>query len=317
MKNIKFIGIAILAGAMVMAASCKKSDDSNGIKPPTPAVFNKVRNDALKEITQTKTFKLEDGLSFTSKGGVNFNFYGWCSGTGDATLEFVELYKRGDMLVVNKALMGTSQDGANKGPLITGGQFYVNVKDKDGKPINCGFYNMTVPASNTGAFNPGMTPWAGEEDNDGNLLWNEGQEGKEFGMQGEGSDYNLFGGVFGWINIDILYMLSDPKTPVWVKVPDGYDHKNCSVYVVYKDKPGSLAYMDVWDSKKNMFSEHYGLAPVGFNFYVVFVSVQEDGKYIYSCKDEVVAKDKVIEFKNSDLKVAAKDALIKLINELK
>ena len=219
--------------------------------------------------------------------------------------------------MVNRPLMGTSQDGNYKGPLITGGQFYVNVK-KDGVPLDCGYFNMNVPAENTGEFNPNMTLWEGIVDENGDILWEEGQErkGQEFGMWGEGAEYNVFCGIFGWINIDILYSLPDPKTEVWVKVPGGYDHKNCSVYVVYKDQPGSLAYMDVWDSKKNMFSEHYGLAPVGFKFYVVFMSIQDDGKYIYAYKDVTVEKDKPVVFENNDLKTTTKEALISIINNL-
>ena len=320
MKTNKFLGIAILAGAMVMVATCKKSEDSDGIKPPTSAVFDKVRADALNDIIQKKTFKAGDGLNFTSKGGVQL-WCSICSGSNEdmLELEFVELYKRGDMLVVNKPLMGTSLSG-NKGPMITGGQFYVNVK-KNGTPVECAYYNMNVPSKNTGKneIDPNMRLWEGKVNSDGDILWEEGDErkGQEFGVWGEGAEYNVFCGIFGWINIDILSMLQDPKTPVWVKVPDGYNHKNCSVYVVYKDQPGSLAYLDVWDSTKKMFTEHYGLAPIGFNFYVVFVSVQDDGKYVYSCKDEVVARDKVIEFKKGDLKVTGKDALIKIINDLK
>jgi len=327
MKTLQEIGTALIAGVMLMTVSCGNDNETltdNGIKPPTSAEFNQVRNDALKGITQTNTFNAEDGIDFTSKGGVHFTIYPnsiWLNGvlvTGAVTLDFVELYKRGDMLVVNKPLMGTAGDGLTKGPMVTGGQFYVNVT-KNTQQLEA-YYQMTVPEANTGELNPGMSFWTGEENEDGDMVWNEAAKNVDQvaggGVYGGDACYEVFGSHFGWINIDILYSLPDPKTQVWVKVPDGYDNKNCSVYVVYKDNPGALAYMDVWDPNKKMFTEHYGLAPIGFNFYVVFVSAQNDGKFIYAYKDVTIEENKIITFETSDLKVIDISDLIALINNL-
>jgi len=334
MKSQKFFKIALLAGAFVMAVSCERNlgyiDDDpevpggsvTTIQPPTPDVFMQIRDGALQAITQTATFKAEDGIDFTSKGGVKFKINPLSMNlngspvTGNVVLEFIELYKRGDMLVVNKPLMGTSLNGGEKGPLITGGQFFISVT-KDGEQVTA-IYNLEVPSANTGDLNPDMSLWVGEENENGDMEWNEVGRKQDTGdIFVENATYNLWGSIFGWINIDILYSLPGPKTEIWVKVPDGYNQKNCSVYVVYKDKPGALAYMDVWDPNKKMFTEHYGLAPIGFNFYVVFVSVQNDGKFIYAVKDVIIQENKVITFEKEELKVLDKDALIKLINELK
>ena len=317
MTTNNFFRMAMICCVMAIAVSCKSKDDKSAINPPTSAIFQQVLNDALKDIIQTKTFKAEDGIDFITEGGVRFVIYPYqlCATTGDVTLEFAELYNRGDMLVVNKPLMGTNYNG-DKGPMITGGQFYVNIT-QNGETIDCGYYSMTVPSENTGAVNNNMTLWEGIEDEDGNMLWNEGKEGQEFAAWARGSDYEVFCGHFGWINIDILAALPDPKTQVWVEVPVGYDGKNCIVYVIYKDKTGSLAYMDEWNPTRKMFTEHYGLAPVGFNFYVVFTSVQEDGKYIYAYKDVTVKADTPVVFKKDDLKVTTKNALVTLINNLK
>ena len=331
MKMQKKIGPALFALMLLTAVSCSEAVNKylNVIKPPTEAEFNQVRNDALQGITQTQTFKAEDGIDFTSKEGAHFTIEPnsmYLNGnlvTGDVTLEFVELYKRGDMLVVNKPLMGTAGDGITKGPLITGGQFYVNVT-KENQQVTAN-YNLTVPTANTGDFNPNMSLWQGEEDENGNMVWNEvvmrmtdnENIGAVIGGGGENlNEYNIFGSYFNWTNIDILYSLPEPKTQVWVKVPTGYDYKNCSIYVAYKDQPGALAYMDVWDTDKEMFTEHYGLAPIGFNFYVIFISTQSDGKYIYAYQDVTVEENKIITFNSSDLKQIDKDALIALINNL-
>jgi hypothetical protein len=323
MKANNFFKMALLTGVFVMAVSCDKGDayDPEEFIPPTPAEFKEVFENALKGITQTKTFKAEDGIDFTSEKGATFRVQPnsmYLEGnpvTGDVTFEFVELYKRGNMLVVNKPLMGTAEDGA-KGPMITGGQFYINIS-QNGKDIDA-YYNMTVPAENTGGLNTDMGLWTGKENEDGNMLWDEvDNRGQEVGgVFSEGDCYNIWGHLFKWINIDILYLLPDPKARVWVKVPEGFDNKNCSVYVIYRTQPGALAFFDVWDKDKKMFSEHYGLAPIGFRFDVVFISVQKDGKFIYSIKDETIEEGKIITFEQSDLKVLDKDALMTLINNI-
>jgi len=325
MKTQKFIRLALLAGAVMAAISCANNDNDEpgtGIQPPTSAEFKLIRENALNDIMQIKMYKAEEGIDFTSIQGVHLTINPnsmYLNGnlvTGDVKLEFVELYKRGNMLVVNKPLMGTSEDESAKGPLITGGQFYINVT-KDGQTIDA-YYYMDVPTENTGDFNPEMSFWTGEENENEDMEWNQvGPNRETGGIFGKDSNYSIWGCFFGWINIDILYSLPDPKTQIWVKVPDGYDSKNCSVYVVYKDKPGALAYMDVWDSEKKMFTEHYGLAPIGFNFYVVFVSVQKDGQFIYAIKDVVIEENKIITFDASELKILDIDSLVKLINDLK
>ena len=324
MKANKILSTTLLAGALLMAMSCCKDGDDvidDGIIPPTSAEFKQVFTDALNDIIQTKTFKAEDGIDFTSKKGVDFfvspnsMFLDGNLVTGDVTFEFIELYKRGEMLVVNKPLMGTASNGS-KGPMITGGQFYINIS-QNGKDIEAN-YHMTVPEENTGKINNGMTLWEGAARGDGDMVWNEVDISKEAGGIQRGANcYNVWGCLFKWINIDILFSLDGPKAQVWVKVPDGFDNKNCSVYVVYKDQPGALAFMDVWDTSKKMFTEHYGLAPIGMNFYVIFISTQAEGKYIYSYKDVTVEANKEITFEMSDLNFIDKDTLIALINNLK
>ena len=166
MKTNNFFGMLILASAVMIAASCSKNDKDD-VKAPTSAVLKQVRDNALKDIIQTKTFKAEDGITFTSKGGVqvNVNPNSLCLNgnpvTGEVALEFAELYKRGDMLVVNKPLMGTGYSG--EGPMSTGGQFYIKVSQNGQELSACGFnaYTLNVPTANTGGLQNGMTFWTG------------------------------------------------------------------------------------------------------------------------------------------------------------
>ena len=320
MKVNKLFNLIVLAAIVATAISCS-SESGETLRPPTAAEFNEMRTKALERITQTMMFNAEDGIDFTSDKGARFYLpasqikLNGTLVTGPVKLEFVELYKNGNMLVVNKPLMGTAIDGTSKGPMITGGQFYINVT-KDGNQIDEDYYSMTVPAENTEEPpNPDMTFWVGAENENDNMEWDEIDEQRGGVVWGEGNDYNLIGRFFCWINIDILYNLLGPKARVWIKVPQGYDNKNCAVYVVYKDQPGALAYMDVWDPTEKMFTEHYGLAPIGMNFYVVFVSVYED-HYVYAYKDVTVEDNQIITFTQSDLRGIDEESLIWLINNM-
>jgi hypothetical protein len=322
----------IILIAMTSVASCKKNGteniNNNGIKPPTQSEFNQVRKDALNDITQTATFKAENGFTFTSAKGATLTFLpnAFASNgnpvTGNVTLEFVELYKRGDMLAVNKPLMGTALNGITKGALITGGQFFIKVT-QNGNQLT-GRYQLNVSTENTGTADPNMVLWKGTEDANGNLTWDEMAPENDSTNEvflakrdnGGAPLYSYLGDVFGWTNIDILAGLPDPKAQVWAKAPAGYDDKNCSIYVVYKNQPGSLALMDSWDDTKKMFTEHYGLAPIGYNFYMVFVSTQTNGKYVYAVKNVTVAANMVTTFEQADLQTIDKADLITLINNL-
>jgi len=321
MKTHKLFNLIVLMTIVVMTTSCSSDSGIGFITPPTPAAFNDLRNKALDRITQTHTFNAESGTTFTSTKGAVFSInpnqisLNGVPVVGPVKLEFVELYKRGEMLVVNKPLMGTAI-GGEKGPMKTGGQFYVNIT-KDGVQVDpIHFYKIIVPAENTGnSADPNMTLWIGKENENNDMIWDEENDQERGGVFGEPGQYNLLGCHFGWINIDILYNLPGPKTEVWVKVPEGFDNKNSAVYVAYKNQVGSLAYMDIWNTEKKMFTEHYGLAPIGFNFYVIFVSAQENN-FIYDIQDVTVEANKIITFDINKLKGIDELSLIALINYL-
>ena len=319
MKTILFLLLAVFTFA---ACEDDGTKDQNAITPPTSAEYKQSCENNLAEIIQTKKFKVAEGLDFTSEKGVNVKIAAnslYLAGLlveGEVTFKFVELYKRGEMLSVNRPLMGTDVDG-NKGPMTTGGQFYIEIS-QNGNIVD-GNYTIDVPAENTGDLNTDMSFWVGDVDDSGDILWEEEETGKQAagGIRGntEMNNYNVWGKYFGWINIDILSSLPGEKTPILVSVPDGFDNKNSSVYVAYKGKPGTLAYLDVYDTENKLFTEHYGLGPIGLNFYVIFTTIIDD-KFIYAIKDVTLEKDKIIKIESGELQSKTKEELIALINEL-
>lgn len=298
-------------------------DPVPGVVPPSGTVFKDLQLEALQKMTQRAKFYAEDGIVFVSEKGAELNIPPaslltiqgeWV--TGEVELEFIEFYDRASMVLANKPLMGNNGENAYV-PLITGGQFYINVT-QNGINLQGNYYNMVVPAENTGGLNFDMTMWEGVFNEDGNLEWNEFNPGQELGgvfADAETNSYQVYLRDFGWSNIDILASLEGEKTPIVVKTPDGYDNKNSAVYVAYKGEPGVLAYLDVYSVSSGSFTEHYGWGPIGFEMYVIFVS-ESQGKLIYAIQEVKLEKNKIITIAMSDLKMASEEELAAKIRSL-
>ena len=331
----KMFSLALLSTA-AMLVSCwtdgegKIKNPDWTIEPGTAGDFQKIREDALRDMMIMQTFDAATGIDFTSPKGVRFTlssmWHGdWTQVTGDVTLEYIELFDRGSMVVGNKPLKGEDAAG-NLIPLITGGEFYINVT-QNGESV-FGYYNMVIPGSLTGGVDKRdgldpMTLWLGEiDDETGDLFWKEfgtdGRDGnKEGGVwpDGESNNYNLFGSDFGWINVDVLSGEEGEKTPLLVSVPEGYDNTNASVYVAYVGQTDRLAFLDVYSPANKLFTEHYGWAPIGFELYVIFTA-EENGQFVYSIKKVTIAKETIIYVTQAELLTGTRDEVIAAINAL-
>lgn len=293
---------------------------------PTAAEFNALQETALENIKQEFTFDASQSMiTLTSEKGVQITLYPSCltkNGnpiTGDVELEYIEVFNRGNMLTANKPTMGLMPNG-DKGLLISGGEFYVNAT-QDGVQLemSCGMQLM-VPATLTGGQDNGMTLWFGQEDENGDLVWdevnNENPQGQqEAGVGADGGSYYCYFNHFGWTNIDKFYNDPRPKTTIYVDVPEGYDNTNSAVFVAYVGEENGLALLDVYDEDTELFSEHYGLIPIGLECYVIFAS-EQDGEWIYAIKAVTIVADQIIVIEDADLDSITEAELIALIDAL-
>lgn len=313
-----------MAAIALFLTSCSDDDDGTTYPdfiPPTATEFNALRTHAYNNIKQEFIFDAADGaVSLTSENGVTISLNTGCltkNGTpiasGDVKLEFVEIYKRGNMLTTNKATMGISGDDIKL--LLTGGEFYINAThDGDQLEMICP-YNLTIPGSLTGGTDNTMTLWTGVN-TQSDLIWEEmPNDGQLNGVFVEGNNYNLFTQEFGWTNVDRFYSDPRPKTTLSVTVPVGYNSTNCSVYLSYVGEPNALAFLDTYDAATGTFSEHYGQIPVGLECHVIFVS-EADGAWVYAIEDETIEANETIDIELDDLQVTTEANLITLINNL-
>jgi len=346
--------IATVAVLLFSLSSCQKDpvdDGGDTLSPPSSAAYADLKK--LADELVNVQFNVEDGLEYTTPKGTVITF-GENSlvdendddVTGEVELTFVEMYDRGTMVATDNALMGYLEIGSIPGelhaqPLVTGGQFFVEVKQgsktlkaKPGHP-----YKLVVDARHTGGIDNEMTMWrliavnmAGDPipgiditvnqccpPSNGRIVWDEvdgaDRETTWMGADVQLSTYNVFSTEFGWTNIDRFYSDEREKTQIKVFVPNGYDHTNTDVYVAYEDEPGVLAKLDAFDTADKFFSEHYGYLPIGLKVHLIFTS-ESNGTIVYAIKTVTITANGTFTFYMTDLQTTTKNNLISMINAL-
>src|SRR5690606_19272008 len=165
-----------IAGLMLAAISCKRDHEpAHNLALPKAENVKDLRARALKDITQTAHFKAEEGITFTSAKGAILRINGNClqdpsnhAVAGEVVLSFVEIYDRTNMVVTHKPTMGVDENG-NKLPMITGGEFNIEVKKGD-EILRSGCpFSLIVPTENTGGLDADMVLWKGVIDDNGDL----------------------------------------------------------------------------------------------------------------------------------------------------
>lgn len=318
-----FTKFSLLIFALIALTSCGNDDDETSYDVPTAAQFDALIDSSLDAITQNFQFNTADGfVSFTSAKGVIINIDPSClrldgiAVTGTVNLEYIEVFDKGTMATTNKPTMGRMPNG-DLGLLITGGEFYVNAT-LGGQQLDivCNI-SLLVPTSLTdGTVDDEMTLWNGAINEDGDLVWDENQDAAgQGGVFGEGNNYYVSFGDFGWTNVDKFYSDPRPKTTILVDVPDGYDNENSSVYLSYDGEgTNALASLDTYTTE-GYFSEHYGQIPIGLECHVIFVT-EEDGEYRYAIKAVTIEADDIITFTYSETTTGTEDELVAAINAI-
>ncbi len=318
--TLRTFGILLLSA--IAFVSCQTNDDvdsPNSVTPPTASEFRAIQEAALESITQHFEFEAGNGtVTLTSEKGVTIYFPGNCltlNGnpvTGTVDLEYAELFDRGTMAATNKPTMGRMPNG-DLALLVSGGEFYINATQNGQQlAINCNM-NLVVPGALTDGIDNAMILWTGVINEEGELVWErkDNPNGADGGVNGEGDNYFVNIGNFGWTNVDRWYSDPRPKTTILVDVPTGYHNTNSSVYLSYDGEGSALAMLDTFTD--GLFSEHYGQIPIGLACHVIFVT-EQDGEYRYAIKAATIAANDIITFTLSETTTGSQEELIAAIN---
>jgi hypothetical protein len=326
--NTHFKKTGLLFLFLITFINCDNSDgdDNNLVLPPSGAAFKSISEKGVSANKQKFTIMAGDGLkTITSAKGVKLNINGDCltkNGvpvTGSIDIEYIELFDKGTMLVTNKPTMGIMPDG-KKNLLISGGEFFIKATQGGIELKTSCSMNLIVPTALTDGVDNAMTLWNGVIDDKGELAWeqpkpNADGTGGKGGVQGEGANYYVTFGNFGWTNVDRFYSDPRPKTTILADAPDGYDNNNSAIYLSYDGEGNNaLAKLDTYTAA-GLFSEHYGQIPVGLKCHVIFVT-ESNGQWRYAIKAVTVAANDVYNFTLAETIVGTEAQLIAAINAI-
>lgn len=324
--NTNLKSIALLFLGVLSFASCTNDDTPSTELPHIPAnatEFATVRAEALASLKQSFTITEASGtVTLTSKKGVKIHINrdqlrkNGNAVTGAINIEYLEIFDKGHMLVANKPTMGLMDNG-KKSLLISGGEFYLKAT-QDGVALETlANINLVVPADLTGGLDNEMLLWIGNEEDPENLVWRNVKDanGGKGGVQGEGSNYYVSFGNFGWTNVDKFYSDPRPRTTILADAPEGYDNDNCAIYLSYDGEgQNALAKLDTYTAE-GLFSEHYGQIPIGLACHVIFAT-EDNGQWRYAIKAVTVAANDVYTFTLAETVVGTEAQLVAAINAI-
>ncbi len=301
MFNFLLVGLTVL-----LLGSCSKNDDNDII---IEQIFDglELENEIMENREEAlQTFTLNDGTGevYGEEGTILYfppNTIIDQNGdpvTGNVTVELIEIYDKAKMLLSRMPTNGKRPNGDVE-TLISGGEFFINATQNGEQLQLANGFQLFAPADE---FDEDMRIFNGQNDDcDGDemqcdIVWEEDEQGGLEPMEREGpngqgvSGYGGFLSNFGWTNIDRWYNDTRPKTVLYVDAPEGFDNTNSNVYVSYDGEPTALALLDIYNPDTGLFSEHYGLIPIGLEVHIIFVSVQDD-QYIYAIQGATIGEN--------------------------
>jgi hypothetical protein len=307
--NLSILGLLLLS--LFFLGSCSSDDELPDVKILGGAELGQATLNNREEAMQSFTLVNENGAVITGEQGTTLTFYSNSivdlNGdpvTGDISIELIEIYDKASM-VMNKMPTNGRRDNGDIETLKSAGEFYINATQNGVQLKPASGFQIFAPNDE---FDAGMILFAGADNdcdgdglNDGiecDVVWEEDKRGEVWQGQGDGAGGNGVGGYggfisnFGWTNIDRWYSDPRPKTILYADVPEGYDDTNCNVYISYDGEPTALALLDIYDAGTGLFSEHYGLIPIGMEVHFIFVSVQND-EYVYAIQGATIGEDHV------------------------
>ncbi|MFD2564003.1 hypothetical protein [Aquimarina rubra] len=309
-KNVKqtMINFLLLGFAMLFLASCSSNDDNDIIIEQVLGGLELEAEILENREEAVQIFTLNDGTGqvYGEEGTILYFPPGSIVDqngdpvTGNVTVELIEIYDKAKMLLTKMPTNGKRPNGDVE-TLISGGEFFINATQNGEQLEVANGFQLFAPADE---FDEDMRLFNGlDNDCDGDdlecdIVWEEDEQGGLEPMQREGpngegvSGYGGFLSNFGWTNIDRWYNDPRPKTVLYVDVPEGFDNTNSNVYVSYDGEPTALALLDIYNPDTGLFSEHYGLIPIGLEVHIIFVSVQDD-QYVYAIQGATIEEDHV------------------------
>ncbi len=285
----------VVAAILSLTVACKK-DRTNPVNSANNAQEFVEVFGPQKQSIQINASSLPQ--SITLKGGSKITFpagslkIGGVAVTGNVTVEVLEVLKRSDVL-----FSGTNTNHITGAPLASDGFIYVDVKSNGvsvdrnlGAPLQ-----ISIPAKRSGStqiwegVNPGGDALNAAKDNQ--MAWaapraaNGQGNGKE--VLPDAGFYNFTFGTTGWINCDVFYSYTNPKTTITVSLVNNpgtlasFRAFNGETFVFFCAKGSNVAAQLYTPNGTNSVKSYDDMMPVGVQGKMLSFSIK-DGKYYYA-----------------------------------
>ena len=316
----KLSTFALLAFTLSATSACESTfpsqDGGSDLQPPSADAFASLAIDARKDLLQSFTMDADNLQTVVGEQGTTITFPWWAEFThadgsdvtGEITVELIEIFDRGSMLVTNMPTNGRQPNG-EPGQLLSAGEHYVNVtQDGESLEVDTAFY-LTAPADLTGGVDLDMELFRAETEDgfaagleDSNSVWTEANDGNGnccFDPENPFGGYTWLSNQFGWTNLDRWYHDSRPKTSITVEVPSGWNSTNSAVYLAEDGVPNTLTGLSGSGALSPIFQSGAGRIPVGMEMHAIFVT-ETNGQWAYSIQALTVEVEDHLDFTSAD-----------------
>lgn len=328
MKTLKLSSLAI-AAVMLLTVACRKDNTGNGMINRANNAHQFVDEFGPKAQLSTvdvsslpKTLTLEGGTKITIPAGalkINGNAV-----TGMVTVEAIEVLKRSDVL-----FFGANTNHLSGAPLASDGFIYVDIKSNGvsvdrnlGVPIQ-----VAIPAKRAGmtqlweGVNAQGVPLAPADN--AQMAWqapkrdvpNGGGNGVPQEVAPVNGFYTFNWGTTGWVNCDIFYSYSNPKTTVTVTVANNpgtmanFHAYNGETYVFFCAKGSPVAAQLYNAAGPNAVKSYDNSMPIGVEGKMISFAVK-DGKYYLAEQEITIAASHNLTLTLAEVSEAAVQAAI-------
>jgi len=329
MRTLKLSSLAI-AAMMLFTVACKK--DSNNAQ-----VINRANNahqfvdefgpksqlSTIEVSSLPKTLTLAGGTKVTiPAGGLTV---GGVAVTGSINVQAIEVLKRSDVL-----FFGANTNHISGAPLASDGFIYVDIKS-NGVSVDRNLsapLKIEIPAKRAGVtqlwegVNPQGAPLAPADN--AQMAWQAPKRDVPNGGGNGGAPqevapvngfYSFNWGTTGWVNCDMLYAYTNPKTTVTVTVANNpgamasYHSFSGETYVFFCAKNSPVAAQLYTPAGTNMVKSYDNSMPIGVEGKILSFSVK-DGKYYLASQEITISANQALTLTLAETSEAAVQAAI-------
>ncbi|MBC8053840.1 MAG: hypothetical protein H7Y13_12315 [Sphingobacteriaceae bacterium] len=288
MKKINLIPALFLSVAILFTA-CKKDKNVpvnkiNSAKEFAEKLGPQKQTHTIAITASAQTISLKGGTKITfpvgslTKNGIPV--------TGEVTVVAYEMLKRSAVI-----MGGTNTNHISGAPLVSDGFIFIDVK-ANGESVD---KNLAVPIKvRIPANRVGVTQlWEGVQNDEGQMAWQAPKPANGAGQREVQSTQGEFAfdfGMLGWINCDVFWSYSNPKTTVRVEIPNNpgtfasFRGFTGETFVFFCAKGSNVAAQLYTPDGTNKVKSYDDVMPIGEEGRLIAFSIK-DGKYYFAKKD--------------------------------